>query len=123
MSPETVLITGASSGIGRELAKCFAADKCRLILVARSGRELQSLADEVRSRDKVDTRVFTVDLARPEAATQLMNHVQTAGWKVDVLVNNAGFGAQGLFTELALDRQLQMLQVNITTLTHLTRSL
>jgi uncharacterized protein len=123
MAHETVLITGASSGIGRELAKCFARDGSRLALVARSGGALQTLADELRKLHKVDARVFTVDLARPDAPAQVLDHLQTAGFKADILVNNAGFGAQGRFAELPLERQIQMLQVNVTTLTHLTRLL
>jgi uncharacterized protein len=121
MAPETVLITGASSGIGRELAKCFAAAGSRLALVARSGGPLQATAEELRKLHKIDARAFPVDLARPDGPALAMNALQTAGFnKVDVLVNNAGFGAQGLFAELPLERQLQMLQVNITSLTHLT---
>jgi short-subunit dehydrogenase len=123
MAQETVLITGASSGIGRELAKCFAADGSRLALVARSGGELQALADEMRKLHQVEARIFAMDLTRPEAPSHLLSHLETAGLKVDVLVNNAGFGAQGLFAEIPLDRQLQMVQLNITTLTHLTRLL
>jgi hypothetical protein len=71
----------------------------------------------------VDARVVVADLAQPEAPTHILRHLQTAGFKVDVLVNNAGFGAQGRFAELPLDRQLQMVQVNVTSLTHLTRLL
>ena len=123
MAHETVLITGASSGIGRELAKCFAADGSRLALVARSGGPLQAFAEELRKLHKIDVRAFPVDLGKPEAPSQVSNCLQIAGFKVDVLVNNAGFGAQGLFAELPLERQLQMLQVNITSLTHLTRLL
>jgi uncharacterized protein len=123
MAHETVLITGASSGIGRELAKCFARDGSRLALVARSGGALQTLADELRKAHKVDARVFTVDLARADAPTQVLNHLETAGFKIDILVNNAGFGAQGHFAELPLERQMHIIQVNVTTLTQLTRLL
>lgn len=120
MTQETVLITGASSGIGREFARCFAAGATRLILVARSGGPLQALAEELQKNRKLDVRVLTCDLAASQAATQISSYLHSAGLKVDVLVNNAGFGAQGLFAELPLQRQLDMLQVNITTLTHLT---
>ena len=120
MSVETVLVTGASSGIGRELAKCFAADGCRLVLVGRKGDALETLATELRKAHKIQAQVITTDLARPEAPTRLLAHLQAAGLKVDVLVNNAGFGAQGKFLELPLGRQLEMVQVNITSLTHLT---
>ena len=120
MSVETVLITGASSGIGLELARCFAADGCRLVLVARKGQVLEALAMELRKAHKIQAQVITADLAHPESPTRLLAHLRSAGLKVDVLVNNAGFGAQGKFAELPLGRQLEMLQVNITTLTHLT---
>ncbi len=120
MSVETVLITGASSGIGLELARCFAADGCRLALVARKGNALEELATELRKAHKIQAQVITADLAHPDAPVRLLAHLQSAGLKVDVLVNNAGFGAQGKFAELPLGRQLEMLQVNITSLTHLT---
>ncbi len=120
MSVETVLVTGASSGIGLELARCFAADGCRLALVARKGDALEALATELRKTHKIQAQVFTADLAHPEAPPRLLAHLQSAGIKVDVLVNNAGFGAQGKFADLPLGRQLEMLQVNITSLTHLT---
>jgi len=120
MSVETVLVTGASSGIGLELAKCFAADGCRLVLVARKGNLLEALATELRKAHKIQVQVITADLAHPESPTRLLAHLQSAGLKVDVLVNNAGFGAQGKFVELPLARQLEMLQLNMTTLTHLT---
>ena len=120
MSVETILVTGASSGIGLELARCFAAEGCRLALVARKGDALEALATELRKAHKIQAQVFTADLAHPEAPLRLLAHLQSAGIKVDVLVNNAGFGAQGKFAELPLRRQLEMLQLNITTLTHLT---
>jgi hypothetical protein len=120
MSVETVLVTGASSGIGLELARCFAADGCRLVLVSRKGNVLEELAAELRKAHKIQAQVFTADLAHPEAPTRLLAHLQSTGLKVDVLVNNAGFGAQGKFAELPLARQLEMIQVNITSLTHLT---
>ena len=123
MSVETVMVTGASSGIGLELARCFAADGSRLVLVARKGNALEELAAELRKAHKIQVQVFTADLAHPETPARLLSHLQSAGLKVDVLVNNAGFGAQGKFVELPLDRQLEMLQVNITSLTHLTRLL
>jgi len=123
MSLETVLITGASSGIGLELARCFAAEGCRLALVARKGNALETLAAELRKACKIQAQVITTDLAHPDAPARLLAHLQAAGIKVDVLVNNAGFGAQGKFAELPLQRQLEMLQVNITSLTHLTRLL
>ncbi len=121
MSLETVLVTGASSGIGRELARCFAADGSRLVLVARSGGALNALADELRAAPKSQVQVLTADLAEPAAPARIFGHLRTAGVKVDVLVNNAGFGAFGPFAQLPLERQMEMVQVNLTALTHLTR--
>lgn len=123
MTNETVLITGASSGIGLELARCFAADGSRLILLARRRGPLEALAEELLKAHRTQSEVFTLDLARPEAPERLWQHLEANGTRVDVLVNNAGFGAQGKFAELPLQRQLDMLQVNITALTHLTRLL
>ena len=117
---ETVLITGASSGIGRELARCFAADGCRLVLVARNTGALEALAAELRQAHDVATVVLTADLARPETPERLFNELQSRGITVDVLVNNAGFGAHGAFAGLPLPRQLEMVQVNLTALMELT---
>jgi short-subunit dehydrogenase len=118
---ETVLITGASSGIGRELAKCFAVNPCRLILVARKRNALESLAEELRKDHRTQSEVLPADLAQSDVAMRIFRHLETHGTKVDVLVNNAGFGANGSFAELPVDRQMEMLQVNISTLTHLSR--
>ncbi len=115
-----MLITGASSGIGRELAKCFAADGCRVVLAARNTSALQSLAGELRRDHRIEALVLPADLALPDTPARLFSELQTAAVTVDVLVNNAGFGAHGSFAELPLARQLEMVQVNVTALTHLT---
>ncbi|MGP8022342.1 MAG: SDR family NAD(P)-dependent oxidoreductase, partial [Limisphaerales bacterium] len=117
---ETVLVTGASSGIGWELAKCFAADGSRLVLTARNTETLQSLADELHRTHKVEASVLTADLALRETPERVFRELQGRGIAVDVLVNNAGFGVWGKFAELPLSRQLEMLQVNITALIQLT---
>ena len=117
---ETVLITGASSGIGLELARCFAGEKSNLILVARNTAALESLAGELRRDEKVEATVLTADLSLPETPGKIFSELKGRGIAVDVLVNNAGFGAHGRFSELPLPRQLEMLQVNITALTELT---
>ena len=117
---ETVLITGASSGIGLELARCFAADGCRLILVARNTGALEALAKELRQAHKIEVRVLPADLSLPETPRRILKELHAAKISVDVLVNNAGFGANGSFAEISLPRQLEMLQVNITALTELT---
>ena len=117
---ETVLITGASSGIGLELAKCFAADGCSLILVARNQDALEKLAEELRRKNTIEAIVLPADLSLPETPKRIFAELSAQKITVDVLVNNAGFGANGSFAELSLPRQLEMLQVNITALTELT---
>jgi len=117
---DTVLITGASSGIGLELAKCFADDGCRLILVARNQDALEKLAGDLRSKNQVETVVLPADLSKPETSSRIFHELSGRNISADVLVNNAGFGAIGPFDELPLERQLEMLQVNITALTALT---
>jgi short-subunit dehydrogenase len=117
---ETILITGASSGIGLELAKCFAADGCRLVLVARNTEALETLAKALRQSRQIEVMVLTADLSLPETPKRIFAELSAQKIAVDMLVNNAGFGALGNFAELSLPRQLEMLQVNITALTELT---
>jgi uncharacterized protein len=121
--PETVLITGASSGIGRELSLVFAQNGANLALAARSEDKLEDLAQQIRDRHAVQVHVFPKDLAAPGAAASLAADLEAAGLAVDVLVNNAGFGALGPFTEIGLARQNQMIQLNVLALTELTRLL
>ncbi len=121
MSPETVLITGASAGIGWELARLFAADKCRLILVARRQEKLLELAEELRRNHGTEVTVLPRDLSEPGAPQAIFEDLSGRGLAVDVLVNNAGFGAMGSVAHLSLERQLAMIQVNVVALTQLTR--
>jgi short-subunit dehydrogenase len=117
---ETVLITGASSGIGLELAKCFAAEGSSLVLVARNTAALEELAAELRKENSIEVMVLTADLALPGTPKKVLSELQGRGVQVDVLVNNAGFGAHGHFSELPLQLQLEIIQVNVTALTDLT---
>lgn len=119
-TPETVFITGASSGIGLELARCFAVDKSNLILVARSRDALEKLATELRLQHGITVHVLTADLSQPDSVRKIFTELQGRGMTVDVLVNNAGFGLHGEFTELPLARQLEIIHVNITALVELT---
>jgi short-subunit dehydrogenase len=121
MASETVLITGASAGIGLELARLFAADKSNLVLVARRHDRLTRLADELHARHGVTVQTIAADLAEPQAPQSIYEQLAASGVAVDVVVNNAGFGAVGSIAELPLQRQLDMIQVNITSLAHLTR--
>ncbi|CAN5830521.1 SDR family oxidoreductase [soil metagenome] len=118
---ETVLITGASSGLGLELAELFAADGSNLILVARRAELLNDLAGRMSSRYGVRAEVLATDLSGTGAVEELESRVRQLDLQVDVLVNSAGFGARGAFAELPVERQISMLQVNITALTHLSR--
>jgi short-subunit dehydrogenase len=118
---ETALITGASSGIGLELAKLFAADKSNLVLVARSADKLTALADELRQRHGITVTVLIKDLARPTAPQEIFDELARSNINIDVVVNNAGFGARGGIAKIDLQTQLDMVQVNITALLHLTR--
>jgi uncharacterized protein len=117
---ETVLVTGASSGIGLELAKCFAAEKSNLVLVARNSGALENLAAELRGKFQVEVHVITADLAQSESPAKIFDELQGRGITVDVLVNNAGFGLHGGFAELPLARQLEIIQVNVASLVALT---
>src|SRR5580692_3506184 len=117
---ETVLITGASSGIGWELAKCFAADKSNLVLVARNRDALEKLAVELRAAQGVQVHVLAADLSLPETPSRIFEELSAQNISVDILVNNAGFGLHGGFVDLPLSEQLKIIQVNVTALTALT---
>jgi short-subunit dehydrogenase len=119
---QTALITGASGGIGLELARRFAAGGYDLVLVARSTAKLEELAGELRKHGGA-VGVLVKDLAVPESPEEVCRELEAAGIAVDVLVNNAGFATYGPFVETDLGRELEELQLNIVTLTHLTKKL
>jgi short-subunit dehydrogenase len=116
----TALITGASSGIGLELARIFAANGHDIVVVARSEDKLRALARECEASG-VRARVIAADLAIPSAAGMLVDEVERLRLEIDILVNNAGFGAYGRFTETPLRTELEMIQLNIASLTELTK--
>jgi uncharacterized protein len=118
---ESVLITGASSGIGTELARVFAREGSNLVLVARSEAKLTALAAELSASHGVRARVVRADLAVPGAAQEVFDRLAADGVQVDVLVNNAGFGFRGAFAEIDTAAQVDMIQVNVTAPTHLAR--
>jgi uncharacterized protein len=117
---ETVLITGASSGIGRELARLYAADGARLVLVARNKDRLRELADELAAKTGAEAQIIPADLSRPTSPREIVQTLAQRHIDVDVLVNNAGFGARGRIADLGTDRQLEMVDVNVAALTQLT---
>lgn len=109
----TVLVTGASSGIGVELARLFATNGDDLVLSARREDRLKALASELADKHGITADTVTADLADPAGAQTLAVEVGRRGHVVDVLVNNAGFGLLGPFAKLPFDRQLEMVQVNV----------
>ena len=120
MEKEWVLVTGASTGIGEELARMFAEHGCPLILVARHEARLRELAEEWTRRYGVPVQVLAKDLARPTAAEEIHAAVTDERKGVSILVNNAGFGGKGLFAGGDLSNYVDMVQVNVTSLMQLT---
>ncbi len=114
----TALITGASSGIGRALAHVFARQQYNVILVARREDLLNSLKKEL-SKYPIQVDLLALDLTQSHAVEKLFSWTQNQNLKVDVLVNNAGFGEFGNFHEISRERQLNMIHLNISTLTEL----
>lgn len=115
----TALITGASAGIGLELAKRFAAGGHTLILTARRADELNKIAEQLKAAHKVEVHVFPLDLAAPDGSAKLYEQVTAAGLTVDVLVNNAGFGTLGPFLDTELEKELAMIRLNVSALVDL----
>lgn len=116
----TTLITGASAGIGRELARLAAQDKRDLVLVARRRDRLEELAAALRAAHGVEVTVLSADLAQPTTPRAIFDQVKGAGLAIECLMNNAGFGAVGAFVESDRARQLQMIDVNVRALVELT---
>lgn len=117
--PRYALVTGASAGIGRELARCFAADGYHLLLVARSRDRLESQATQLAHEFGISAEALVYDLTDPVAPQKLHEELLGRGISIDALVNNAGFGIPGRFTDNDPDRLRDMLQVNINGLTQL----
>ncbi|MBZ0186394.1 MAG: SDR family NAD(P)-dependent oxidoreductase, partial [Candidatus Obscuribacterales bacterium] len=113
---EVALITGASSGIGLELARIHASKRKDLILVARRRDRLQELKEELCQKYNIEAVVIEKDLSKLNAATELFNEVKEMGITVDYLINNAGFGGHGRFHERDWQRDFTMIQLNIVAL-------
>jgi uncharacterized protein len=116
-SAKTVLVTGASMGIGASFARELARQGATVILVARSRDKLEQLAAELPR-----SHVFVADLASPDAARRLFDAVTAKGLDVDVLVNNAGFGAHGAFSDLSLESQRDQISLNVAALVELSHA-
>ncbi len=117
---KTALITGASSGIGKEFAKIHAEKGGNLIVVARSENKLNDLKKELEETYKINVFVIQKDLTKPNAPKEIYDQVHNTGLKVDYLINNAGFGGLGKFSERELEQDLAMINLNISALTSLT---
>jgi hypothetical protein len=115
------LITGASSGIGYELAKLFAADEINLVLVARREEKLNELARELQAKYSIDVKVYAEDLSNPDNVEKLYEWTKNEEIRVEYLVNNAGFGDHGLFIRTNWEKERKMIDLNVTTLTYLAK--
>ena len=118
---KTALVTGASFGIGMELARIFGREGYNLVLVARSADKLRQLASELEKAHGARSLILATDLTEPGASAYVLDQTTRADIQLDVLVNNAGFGQYGKFAENDLEECLRQIQLNITALTHLTR--
>ena len=110
---QTVLVTGASSGIGREFARLFARDGCRLVLTARSREALEALADELRASSGAEVYVVAADLSDPEAPERILAELARLGLALDILVNNAGAGKVGPFPGIPWADDEAVMQLNM----------
>jgi short-subunit dehydrogenase len=120
----TTLVTGASAGIGKEIARLAAADSKRMVLVARRRPRLEELAEELRAaHPDLDVSVVACDLAEEASRIELLATLESGNLEVDHLVNNAGFGDAGPFTDYDSDRHLRMIDVNASAVVHLTSAL
>jgi uncharacterized protein len=119
----TSLITGASSGIGLDLARLFAGDGFDVVLVARSEAKLREIAAGIEKEFRIAANVIVADLAQPGAAQRIVDELSARRITIDALVNNAGLGLGGPFIETDLKTELEMIQVNVVALTQLTKLL
>lgn len=120
-SAQTALITGASNGIGYELAKCFAKDGFNLVLVARHQADLEAVAKELTSENNIRAYTIVADLMNRESAFHVYEQVRKEGIAIDVLVNNAGQGVWGAFTGTNLNDELDIIELNIVSVVILTK--
>jgi short-subunit dehydrogenase len=118
---EYILITGASSGIGLEMAKLLAAKNFNLILVARNEDKLLKLQQEIKNLFKIEVKYLLYDLSEPNSAADLYLETKEHNYTITGLINNAGFGEYGNFIEMPLNKDEEMIAVNITALVGLTK--
>ena len=117
---KSALITGASSGIGLELAKTFAREGFNLVLCARREDRLMHLKQELEENHSTHVHVFVADLSKPDAPDTLFQFCENQNIQIDVLINNAGIGDYGFFSESDWNKTANMIDLNVRSLTHLT---
>src|SRR6267378_6794040 len=118
---QTALVTGGSGGIGIEIAKVLARSGFDLVLVARKRDTLEAAAGQIEGKFDVRAQVFAADLRRTDAPDSIFDFLHNENIPIEVLVNNAGFGLGGEFADTKIQRELEMIQVNVAALTHLTK--
>ncbi|MGB2751350.1 MAG: SDR family oxidoreductase [Pyrinomonadaceae bacterium] len=117
---KVTLITGASSGIGEAFARRLAAEKHDLVLVARNEKKLHELCDELMLKHQIMAHYIVLDLAEPDVDRKLFAQTEYHGFEIQWLINNAGFGSTGDFAKLDIDRERQMIELNISALVAIT---
>ncbi len=120
MNNNTALITGASGGIGKELARIHAQNGGDMVLVARSVDQLKALKTELETQHDINVHVIAEDLSVAGAAERVFQATEGKGLNIEMLINNAGFGSHGFFHEQSLEKQQAMMHLNMVTLTELT---
>lgn len=118
---KTILVTGASTGIGKEIAITYAKNNYNLVLVARSDDKLKELQNTLEQEYKINVETISLDLSKLDSAENLFEIVKSKNLKIDILINNAGFGLNGDFITIDLTNQTNMMMLNMVTLTKLSR--
>jgi short-subunit dehydrogenase len=121
LSGKTALVTGASSGLGSDFAIQLADMGCNVILVARRNEQLEKLKLKILEKNAVDVTVIPMDLTSPDAPRVLYDQIKEIGKNVDVLINNAGYGIYGYFTDVPWEKEKNMLELDIISVVHLTK--
>ena len=116
---KTALITGASSGIGKELARIHASKGGNVVLVARRGEELESLRSELEDKYKIEVAIFQQDLSKAGAAKNVYDFCKEKNIEIEFLMNNAGFGGHGNFVDRPLEKDIEMIHLNVLALVEL----
>ncbi len=114
------LITGASSGIGEELAKVFAKNRHNLILIARNQKKLEELQLNLESRYNIKVQILSIDLKNQDSPDKILEYIQNNNFKVQILINNAGYGTNGFFLTNDYQQEIEEIQLNIESLVKLT---